>query len=69
MILIEKEEARRTLLDIDSEINLIRRSLCEELELKSSNVAFKSIQTIHEKIISSHEVHFLNIEVKNHADH
>ena len=69
MILVEKNESRRTLLNIDNEINLIKRDLCEKFELKSSNVTFKSIQIIHEKIILNHEIHFLNIEITNHVDH
>ena len=67
--LTDFEDVRRILLNTESEINLIRHSLCKKLDLMISDVSTKNIQIINEKVISSHDVHFLNIEISNHAEH
>ena len=67
-VIFEKKHNKQTLLNNESQINLIFRNLMQRLKFSSKHFEFVLVKIINEDILRTYEVHFLNLKVKNQFD-
>ena len=67
-VIFEKKHNLQTLLNNESQINLIFRNLMQRFKFSSKRFEFVRIKAINENILRTYEVHFLNLKIKNQFD-
>lgn len=67
-VIVEEEHSMKTLLNNESQINLISRFLIQRLKLSSEHSESVCVKIVNEDILRTYEVHFLSLKIKNQFD-